>query len=116
MAAFVEVPLAPGSEPYALEDYRGSLINRETIDEKLEALPREVRKEVARWLRDGPDAEFLRLTEADEDRLLIRADFCDKSAAQIWNSRVPRRGLARVALEREADRLESRRPDSPGST
>ena len=105
---FIDVPLGSSSELIALEDYRGSLINRGDIDDKLHKLPADVRDAVEGWLRDGPDAEFLSLTEPDDDRLLIRADLDDTPEGKIWDSRVPRGGLARIALKREA-----RRNDTP---
>ena len=106
--AFIDVPLGSNSELIALEDYRGSLINRDDIDDRLHELPVDVRDAVEGWLRDGPDAEFLSLTEPDDDHLLIRADIDDAPEGKIWDSRVPRSGLTRIALEREA-----RKSDTP---
>lgn len=110
--AFSEVPLGSISEFYAPEGLRDSLINREVIDNKLAVLPHDVRLEVEQWLRDGPDAEFIRLTESDNDRLLVRADFCDAADGGIWASRVPRRGVARAALEREARKFDGTPDDA----
>jgi hypothetical protein len=103
--AFIEVPLdSSTSEMIALEDYRASLLNRGDIGDMVEELPADVREAVERWLGEGPDAEFLSLTEPDDDHLLIRADIDDAPEGKLWDSRVPQRGLARIALERRASK------------
>ena len=101
--------ISPGesSELIAFHDYWASLDTRDDIDCLARELPADVRIAVESWLRDGPDAEFVRLTEPDDDHLLVRAGLVDDPEGEIWDSRVPRDGLARTALEREALRNDS---------
>jgi hypothetical protein len=103
VASFVDVPLE--SDAGQLADFDASLGTRRGIDEDLAELPPHVARKIEAWLTIGPDAEFVALTEPDPDRLLLRADVVEFDDAKPWNSRVPKRGLMREELEREARRL-----------
>jgi hypothetical protein len=101
--AFIEVPLdCEVTEFIALEDFYASQLNRAGIDRTLNELSGDVREPVEEWLREGPDAEFIRLTEPDTEGLLIKAELVEATTGQIWDSRIPRLGLARAAIEAAA--------------
>jgi hypothetical protein len=95
--AFIDVPLdSDVGEFIALEDLRGSLLNREGIEDLLRELPADVRAMVEQWLADGPDAEFVRLTEPDLDRLLRRADLVSRAPALVCQGSAARARACRA--------------------
>lgn len=97
----------------AVYDLTGAIDNRLSIDEDLATLPPEVRQPVSKWLADGPDGKFLRLTEPDLDQLLVRAWVVDEPFGKPWDSRVPLSRRLRAALEREAASFNRSRNDPP---
>ena len=98
----IDIPPGESGELTAFHDFWASVSTRDDIDYLSRELPAHVRDVVEGWLRDGPDAEFVRLTEPDDGHLLVRAGIVDEGDEMLWDCRVPRRGLARLALEHEA--------------
>jgi hypothetical protein len=94
-----------------LYDYEGAITDRASIDDLLDSLPGELTSKLQTWLAHGPDATFVDLTEPDPDNLLARAGMGSNGGRKPWDVRVPKRGLVRALLEREAERLNGPAPD-----
>jgi hypothetical protein len=95
-----------------LADYEGTLNARTGAEDLLAEAPPEDRAEFEARLR-AADSIFVENTDPDTAHLLIRSGVLpvddEEVSNQIWLTRLPKHGVYRRAIEREATRCDAKR-------
>jgi hypothetical protein len=93
-------------------DYEGTLIARTEAEDLLAVAPPEDRAGFEARLR-AADSTFVENTDPDMAHLLVRSDVLpvddDEVSDQVWLTRLPKHGVYRRAIEREATRCDAKR-------
>jgi hypothetical protein len=85
-----------------LIEYDGAVSCRIALHLRSESLPPVVKAAFVSWLANGPDAEFMAITEPDHQGLLGHALHIDDVSKDFVLQRIPKVGAVRDALDRRS--------------